>query len=183
MSFILKNCTPFEVTDPWGMDWPSSWGEHCQNWGCGGWNTDGSLSLQAYFSAPQPAGKDWLLCLESRISRCYWCGTSVMHSTCCWSGEIPHMASYFKSTLPNIFKRTCHFYLNWSNFSNISFWCLGYCCDKERDTLSLCLWLSCTLWINCLMQGNDFPKSCYGGRELCFVFVWIFFSLYSYCSI
>lgn len=92
------------TSTPWAMASSGTLGEGCQILGEGGWDADGRRSLWAYFSTPGPAGQDWLHHSESGISRCYWCGTGIIHSACCRCREIPQMASFFKTPLPKSFK-------------------------------------------------------------------------------
>lgn len=100
---LLQLVLPSTST-PWAMASSGTLGEGCQILGEGGWAADGRRSLWAYFSTPGPAGQDWLHHSESGISRCYWCGTGIIHSACCRCREIPQMASFFKTPLPKSFK-------------------------------------------------------------------------------
>lgn len=100
---LLQLVLPSTST-PWAMASSGTLGEGCQILGEGGWDADGRRSLWAYFSTPGPAGQDWLHHSESGISRCYWCGTGIIHSACCRCREIPQMASFFKTPLPKSFK-------------------------------------------------------------------------------
>lgn len=121
------------------------------DFGYGEWAADGRHSLWAHFSTLGPAGQDWLCRSESGISRCYWCGTGVIHSPCCRCREIPQMASFFKTPLPKSFKTKLAISARIDLPSLLLIFAFSHYRFEEGER---------PLQANWLREGNNSQKSC-----------------------